>query len=201
RAPRPARAHPPPPPHPPQLLALLGRQPVSSPRVDCRLLDPAAHRRLAQVHLPTDRRNRPVPLPHQGDDLGFERARERSPWSATRSLALHLLPHPNTLLVGSRPHLGCSSVGGKSRSLRGDSVTHRRTYRRAWARQECAIEGRPGTMPGRRNLARERAAHALLAPARQHDLHATMVSHLPNHARALVGRDRILDFLHELGLR
>src|SRR5262249_25833899 len=101
-------------PQPPQLLALLGRQPVSFPRVDCRLLDPAAHCCLAQVHLPTDRRNRPVPLPHQGDDLGFERGRERSPWSATRSLALHLLPHPNTLLVRSRPHLGCSSVGATS---------------------------------------------------------------------------------------
>jgi hypothetical protein len=30
-----------------------------------------------------------------------------------RSLALHLLPHPNTLLMGSRPHLGCSPLGGK----------------------------------------------------------------------------------------
>src|SRR5262249_13412520 len=102
--------HPHLPPQPAQLLALVGRQPVLFPRVDCRLLGPATDRRLAQVHLPTNCRDRPVTLSHQGDDLGLERWRERSPWSATRSLALHLLPHPNTLLVGSRPHLGCSPV-------------------------------------------------------------------------------------------
>jgi hypothetical protein len=56
-------------------------------------------------------------------------------------------------------------------------------------------------MPGKRNLARERAQHALEAPARQHQLHATMVAQLPDRDRALVGQDRILAFLHELGLR
>src|SRR5262249_59507803 len=113
----PAAEPPHPPPQPPQLLALLGRQPVPFPRVDCRLFDPAAHRRLAQIHFPTNRRDRPVTLSHQGHDLGLERRRERSPWSATRSLALHLLlPHSTTLLVGSRPHPGCSPVGGKSKA-------------------------------------------------------------------------------------
>src|SRR5262249_27422713 len=80
-----------------------------------RLFNPAADRRLAEVHLPTNRRDRPVTPLHQGNDLRLERGRERSPWSATRPLLLHLLPHSNTLLVGLRPHLGCSPVGGKAR--------------------------------------------------------------------------------------
>src|SRR5262249_16712231 len=54
--------------------------------------------------------------------------RERSPWSATRPLLLHLLPHSNTLLVGLRPHLGCSPVGGKA-TLRARLKAHRRRSR------------------------------------------------------------------------
>src|SRR5262245_43159709 len=96
-----------------------GREAVPLAPVDGSLLDPAADRRLAQIHVPADRRDRPLSLAYQSNDLGLERRRERSPWSATRSLALHLLPHPNTLLVGSRPHLGCSPVGGKSLQSRG----------------------------------------------------------------------------------
>ena len=92
---RPCRRHPPPPARP------SGAPPSRS------------------VHLPTDRRDGPVTLSHQGNDLRLERRRERSPWSATCSLALHLLPHPNTLLVGSRPHLRCSPVRGKSSAPRG----------------------------------------------------------------------------------
>src|SRR5262249_54123947 len=102
------------PPQPPQLFALLSRQTLARSRVDGRLFNPAADRRLAEVHLPTNRRDRPVTPLHQGNDLRLERGRERSPWSATRPLLLHLLPHSNTLLVGLRPHLGCSPVGGKA---------------------------------------------------------------------------------------
>src|SRR5262249_41533293 len=104
-----------PPLHPPQLFARLSRQPLARSRVDGRLFNPAADRRLAEVHLPTNRRDRPVTPLHQGNDLRLERGRERSPWSATRPLLLHLLPHSNTLLVGLRPHLGCSPVGGKAK--------------------------------------------------------------------------------------
>jgi hypothetical protein len=64
------------PPQPPQLLALLGRQPVLVARVDSCLLNPAAHRRLAQVHLPADRRHRPLALPDQGNDFSLEGRRE-----------------------------------------------------------------------------------------------------------------------------
>src|SRR5262249_53433090 len=102
------------PPQPPQLFALLSRQTLARSRVDGRLFNPAADRRLAEVHLPTNRRDRPVTPLHQGNDLRLERGRERSPWSAPRPLLLHLLPHSNTLLVGLRPHLGCSPVGGKA---------------------------------------------------------------------------------------
>src|SRR5262249_26789213 len=47
------------------------------------------------------------------------RRRERSPGSSAGRRLLHLPPHPNTLLVGSRPHLRCQPAGGKSSSLKG----------------------------------------------------------------------------------
>ena len=47
------------------------------------------------------------------------------------------------------------------------------------------------TMPGRRCSQRERTEHALLAPQRQHQLYSTLVAQLPQHERALVGRERI----------
>src|SRR5437763_13681867 len=44
----------------------------------------------------------------------FEGRREGPSRSSTRLRLLHLLPHPNTLLVSSRPHLRCPPVRGKS---------------------------------------------------------------------------------------
>lgn len=54
-------------------------------------------------------------------------------------------------------------------------------------------------MPGRRNLARERATHD--APATFARLHTMLVAALPAHDRALVGHRAILDFLHALHVR
>jgi hypothetical protein len=56
-------------------------------------------------------------------------------------------------------------------------------------------------MPGRRCYQRERTEHARLAPERQHQLYSTLVAQLPQHECALVGRERILAYLHDLGLR
>src|SRR2546429_168964 len=115
--PIPARHTPAPaPPHPPQLLALLGRQAVALARVHRRLPDPVAHRGLTQVELAADRRQRPLAPAHQGDDLGLELRRERPSLPPACPVPLHLLPHTDSLLVGSRPLLRCPPVRGKSRS-------------------------------------------------------------------------------------
>ena len=52
-------------------------------------------------------------------------------------------------------------------------------------------------MPGRRNYARERTAHARLAP----DLERHYAALLTKHDQALIGRVAILAFLHRLGIR
>src|SRR5262249_46106828 len=103
------------PPQPPQLLALLGRQSVALARVHRRLRDPAAHRRLTEIELATDRRQRPLAPAHQGDDLSLELRRERPALPSACPVPLRLLPHSDSLHVGSRPHLRCPPVGGKSR--------------------------------------------------------------------------------------
>jgi hypothetical protein len=54
---------------------------------------------------------------------------------------------------------------------------------------------------GTRNYARERARHDALAPEKQRALHDLLRSQLPDRELALVGRDRILAYLHSLGLR
>jgi hypothetical protein len=57
-------------------------------------------------------------------------------------------------------------------------------------------------MPGRRNLAREQAQHAVEAPHRFHALHTLLVQHLPDQDRALLTAPAILAYLHDvLGLR
>jgi hypothetical protein len=52
-------------------------------------------------------------------------------------------------------------------------------------------------MPGVRSLARERARHAVTAPARYAQLHAMLVAELPAHDRALIGNESILRYLHD----
>src|SRR5262249_18441863 len=91
------------PPQPPQLLALLGRQSVALARVHRRLRDPAAHRRLTEIELATDRRQRPLAPAHQGDDLSLELRRERPALPSACPVPLRLLPHSDSLHVGSRP--------------------------------------------------------------------------------------------------
>jgi len=54
-------------------------------------------------------------------------------------------------------------------------------------------------MPGKRNLARERALHD--APAIQARIFAMLSDALPDHDRTLIGRDRILEHVARLGLR
>src|SRR5262249_17888464 len=54
-------------------------------------------------------------------------------------------------------------------------------------------------MPGKRNLARERAAHD--APGIQARIFSQLSETLPAFDRALIGQRRILDHLHSLGLR
>ena len=54
---------------------------------------------------------------------------------------------------------------------------------------------------GTRNYARERARHAAIAPEQHRVLYTLLRTQLPEHERALVGRDRILFWLHGLGLR
>jgi hypothetical protein len=56
-------------------------------------------------------------------------------------------------------------------------------------------------MPGRRCYQRERALHAAQAPDRQRHLHDLLTTQLPHLDRALVGRERILAYLHDFGLR
>src|SRR5438552_11554153 len=51
----------------------------------------------------------------EGEDLGLELRRERSSLSPACPVALHLIPHTDSLLVGSRPLLRCPPVRGKSR--------------------------------------------------------------------------------------
>src|SRR5205814_9991821 len=101
-------------PEPTELLTLLGRQPVPLARIHGRLPDPAAHGRLSQVELAADRGQRPLAPAHQGDNLGLELRRERPPLPPACPVPLHLLPHTDSLLVGSRPHLRCPPVRGKS---------------------------------------------------------------------------------------
>jgi len=52
-------------------------------------------------------------------------------------------------------------------------------------------------MPGKRNLARERAQHAATARARTAALYAMLCQTLPDHERALVGQLPILRYLHD----
>jgi hypothetical protein len=54
---------------------------------------------------------------------------------------------------------------------------------------------------GTRNYARERARHSALAPEKQRAVYDLLHSQLPDKELALVGRDRILAWLHSLGLR
>src|SRR5262249_56218070 len=96
-----------PPPHPPHLLAPLGRHPVALARVHRRLPDPAAHRRLTQVELAADRRQRPLAPAHQGNDLRLELRRERPPLPSACPVPLRLRPHLDSLHVSSPPHLRC----------------------------------------------------------------------------------------------
>jgi hypothetical protein len=56
-------------------------------------------------------------------------------------------------------------------------------------------------MPGRRCYQRERAQHAAQAADRQRHLHELLTAQLPHLDRALVGRARILAYLHDFGLR
>src|SRR5262245_60102565 len=67
---------------------------------------------LAQVELAADRRQRPLAPPHQGNDLSLELRRERPALSPACPVPLRLLPHLDSLHVGSRPHLECPPVGG-----------------------------------------------------------------------------------------
>jgi hypothetical protein len=55
-------------------------------------------------------------------------------------------------------------------------------------------------MPGSRDYFAERARHATLVPEKQRTLYQTLTAQLPQHERALVGRERILAFLTQLGL-
>jgi hypothetical protein len=55
-------------------------------------------------------------------------------------------------------------------------------------------------MPGRRHYARERALHAAHAVAQQRRIYELLKAQLPDHERALAGRDAILSFLRTLGL-
>jgi hypothetical protein len=55
--------------------------------------------------------------------------------------------------------------------------------------------------PMSRNFARERARHETLAPGKQRAVYEFLRAHLPDRDRALIGRDRILAYLHSLGLR
>src|SRR5439155_9977591 len=105
------------PAQPPQLLALLGREAVALARVHRRLPDPVAHGRLTQVELAADRGQRPLAPAHQGDDLGLELRRKRPSLPPACPVPLHLLPHTDSLLVGSRPLLRCPPVRGKSTFL------------------------------------------------------------------------------------
>src|SRR5262249_33210020 len=56
----------------------------------------------------------PLARAHQGDDLGLELRRERPALPSACPIPLRLLPHSDSLHVGSRPHLSCLPVGGKS---------------------------------------------------------------------------------------
>jgi hypothetical protein len=54
-------------------------------------------------------------------------------------------------------------------------------------------------MPGRRNLARERAQHD--ADAKFREFHALLVAQVPSYDRALIGRSEILRTLDGLGIK
>jgi hypothetical protein len=56
-------------------------------------------------------------------------------------------------------------------------------------------------MPGRRNLARERAAHQLTSPAHQAALYQQLHDALPHSEVALIGQQAILLYLSRLGVR
>ena len=56
-------------------------------------------------------------------------------------------------------------------------------------------------MPGRRNYASELAQLAATAPDRQRALYRMMREQLPEYELALIGWDRLLGFLHRLGIR
>jgi len=59
----------------------------------------------------------------------------------------------------------------------------------------------PGLKPMPRNYARERARHEATAPAHQRALYTMLVDQLPERELALIGRARILAWLHSFGLR
>jgi hypothetical protein len=52
-------------------------------------------------------------------------------------------------------------------------------------------------MPGRRNLARERADYLRDSPERHAAIHLALRSELPHHDRALIGRHAILAYFHD----
>lgn len=54
--------------------------------------------------------------------------------------------------------------------------------------------------PVPRNYVREQHRHALVAPERQWAIQQMMREHLPDHERALIGQQSVLDFLRGLGL-
>lgn len=56
-------------------------------------------------------------------------------------------------------------------------------------------------MPGRRNLARERAAHQLSSPAHQAALYRLLHTQLPHAELVLIGQKSVLAYLHRLGIR
>lgn len=56
-------------------------------------------------------------------------------------------------------------------------------------------------VPGKRNLARERADHARTAHRLQQQTYDLLTARLPAYERALIGRQAILTFLHDLGVR
>jgi hypothetical protein len=56
-------------------------------------------------------------------------------------------------------------------------------------------------MPGRRNLARERANHAIHSPAHQAELYRLLHTELPHSEVVLIGQKPIQAYLNRLGLR
>jgi hypothetical protein len=106
--------HPHLPPQPPQLLALFGRQPVALAGMDRRLAiqwrTAVSLRSSSRQVAGTDRSPGPSKARTSALNSG-----ERAVLPSACPVPLHLLPHPDFLLVGSRPHLERLPAGGKSR--------------------------------------------------------------------------------------